>query len=75
MALKKEQKGEVLTKLKNILSTSQSVVFVNFHGLSVFNANQIRKALRSRNIGYVVAKKTPLKTKIMPRKKIGVILS
>ena len=58
MALTKEKKGEILKKLKDIVKDSESVVFVNFHGLPVSESAGIRKELRSKGVGYTVAKKT-----------------
>ena len=58
MAINKEKKESIITNVKNILKDSLSVVFVNFHGLSVFDTTEIRKTLRSKGLGYYVAKKT-----------------
>lgn len=58
MALTKEKKGEILTKLKKVVSDSVSMVLVNFHGLTMPDLSQIRKTLREKGIGYTVAKKT-----------------
>ncbi len=58
MAINKEKKGEILSKLKKIVKDSASVVFINFHALPVAESSQIRKALREKGVGYTVAKKT-----------------
>ena len=58
MAITKERKVEILKRLKEIFTKSESVVFVNFHGLPVAGENEMRKALHSQDIGYYVAKKT-----------------
>lgn len=58
MALSKEKKGEILSKLQNIVKDSATVVFINFHGLGVADSSVIRKALRGKGIGYTVAKKS-----------------
>ncbi len=58
MAISKEKKGEILSGLKKIVGDSVSLVFVNFHGLPVAESSIVRKALRSKGIGYTVAKKT-----------------
>lgn len=58
MALTKEKKVEIVSKLNDIVEKSQSVVFVNFHKLSVSEVNEMRKELHIRNVGYFVAKKT-----------------
>ena len=58
MAVSKEKKGEILTKLKKILKDSAGIVFINFHSLPVSESTKIRKVLRERDIGYTIAKKT-----------------
>ena len=58
MAINKEKKGEILSKLKKIVKDSVSVVFINFHALPVKESSEIRKNLRTKGIGYTVAKKT-----------------
>ena len=60
MAKTKAEKQKVLEKLERALAGAASVVFVNFHGLSVANANAMRRGLRKDGIGYFVAKKTLL---------------
>lgn len=61
MALKKEKKIEIVDKLKKIIKSAKSMVFVNFHGLNVAGASELRKKLKTEKIGYVVSKKTLLK--------------
>ncbi len=58
MAILKEKKKEILKKVKDAVDTSDSVVFVNFHGLGVSDTTELRKELRNKGIGYTVAKKT-----------------
>jgi large subunit ribosomal protein L10 len=58
MALSKSKKKEVLTKVSEVADTAKSVVFVNFHGLTVGNSTEMRKQLRSAGVNYTVAKKT-----------------
>lgn len=58
MAISKEKKADILEKLKDVADKASSVVFLNFHGLGVEDANQIRSDLRSKGVGYFVAKKT-----------------
>jgi len=64
MALTKAKKKEVLDKVKGILDTSSSVVFVNFHGLPVADTTDMRRDLREKQLGYYVAKKTLVKKAI-----------
>jgi len=61
MAIKKEKKKEIISSLEKVIKDSKSVVFVNFHKLLVKDASLIRRALKSENVGYVVAKKTLFK--------------
>ena len=58
MALNKAQKKVVLEKVTGIAEGAKSAVFVNFHGLTVGNATEIRKVLREAGVSYTVAKKT-----------------
>ena len=58
MAVSKEKKGEILSKLKKIVKDSASIVFINFHSLPVTESSAIRKALRAKGVGYTVAKKS-----------------
>ncbi|MCH7530047.1 50S ribosomal protein L10 [Patescibacteria group bacterium] len=58
MALTKEKKIEIVGKLKDIFKKSPSVVFVNFHGLSVADTGAMRSTFREQGVGYFVTKKT-----------------
>jgi large subunit ribosomal protein L10 len=58
MALTKNQKVEVLGELRTLLADTETIVFVNFKGLKVGDANAFRKSLREAGVGYKVAKKT-----------------
>ena len=58
MAISREKKKEILESLKKMAKEAVSVVFVNFHGLSVSDATEMRKGLRGKGVSYVVAKKT-----------------
>lgn len=57
MALTKNKKSEILEKLKG-LAEKESVVFVNFHGLSVLDTTIMRRALKEAGVSYFVTKKT-----------------
>lgn len=61
MAITRDKKGEILSKLKKIVQDSSSVVFINFHGLPVSESSAVRKELRGKNVGYMVSKKTLIK--------------
>jgi large subunit ribosomal protein L10 len=58
MAITKEQKKEIVAKLKDALSEAKSLVFVNFHGLKVSGISEMRRALRGAGVSYFVAKKS-----------------
>ncbi|KKS77793.1 MAG: 50S ribosomal protein L10 [Parcubacteria group bacterium GW2011_GWC1_43_11b] len=58
MAISKQKKEEIVAKVKEAATKAKTLVFVNFHGLPVATATEMRKSLRERGIGYVVAKKT-----------------
>ena len=56
----RKQKEETVKKLKEKLALSSFIAFLNFHGLSVAKASELRRALRKVGAGYMVAKKTLL---------------
>jgi large subunit ribosomal protein L10 len=58
VAITKQKKSEILEKLKVIIDKSKSVVFVNFHGLSVGDTTSMRSNLREESVDYFVSKKT-----------------
>lgn len=61
MAITRQKKEEILKNLRENIKQANIVVFVNFHGLSVLKAMELRKMLRQIGAGYVVAKKTIIK--------------
>ncbi len=61
MAISKQKKGEILNKLQDIAKANPSILFVNFHKLTVADATALRRALRAAGVGYFVAKKTLIK--------------
>jgi len=61
MAIAKEKKEEILKDIEERSKNASSLVFVNFHGLDVASANDLRKRLRESGVGYLVAKKTLIK--------------
>lgn len=58
MAITKAKKGEVVDKLKSAFKSAQSLVFVNFKGLTVGNTTDLRRTLKKEGVSYSVAKKT-----------------
>ncbi len=73
MAVTKQKKMEILEGLKNSLKDAGSVVFVKFHALTVSEVNELRKALRVKNVSYKVAKKTLVKKALEDAKYQGEI--
>lgn len=58
MPIAKDKKRQILDTLRKIAKEAKNITFVNFHGLSVSDANAVRRALRKAGVGYLVAKKT-----------------
>lgn len=54
----KQKKEETLKELKADFKNAKSVVFVNFHGVTVKMASDLRKLLSTAGAKYFVAKKT-----------------
>ncbi len=71
MAISKEKKKGILDKVKKIFDEAKTVVFVNFHGLSVKNATDLRQSLRKAEIGYFVAKKTLIRKVLEDKNLLG----
>lgn len=61
MAVTKGQKDDILAGLKDQFSRAQGVVFSEFSGLSVEDAQTLRRGLREAGVEYKVAKKTLIK--------------
>jgi len=59
--LLKSKKEEMIKDLEAAVSGSESVVFVNFHGMKVHDETMLRKELRDQGVGYKVSRKTLLK--------------
>lgn len=59
--LLKTKKGEIIKDLEKEIKGSQSMVFVNFHGLNVADETVLRRDLRSQEVNYKVSRKTLLK--------------
>jgi len=57
VAITKQKKVEILKNLETIVKDSGSIVLTNFKGLSVADATAMRRELKSKGIGYYVAKK------------------
>jgi len=61
MPLSREQKQEIVKNLADKLKNSKSVVFSDFHGLTVSDSEDLRISLREQKIEYQVIKKNLLK--------------
>lgn len=51
----------MIKDLEKSIKDSESVVFVNFHGLKVGDETILRRELRDKEVGYKVSRKTLLK--------------
>jgi large subunit ribosomal protein L10 len=54
----REQKFAVVDKLAKAFKSAKSVAFANYQGLTVAQADTLRKNAREANVDYMVAKKT-----------------
>lgn len=67
MAITKEKKQSIISSFADILTSSQSVVFVKFDKLTVADAQSLRRKLRASEVGYKVGKKSLLKRALEDR--------
>lgn len=58
MPITKSKKEEILSELKENFKKAEFAAFVNFHGLNVSAASELRRLLGGLNTKYLVAKKT-----------------
>jgi large subunit ribosomal protein L10 len=61
MAVTKQKKVEVLTKVEQAVADAGSIVFVKTKGLPVIETQSMRTKLRESDVSYYVAKKTLIK--------------
>ena len=61
MPLLKSKKEEMIKDIEKAVKESESVVFVNFHGISAGDETILRRDLRNQNVAYRVSRKTLLK--------------
>ena len=71
MARTKEQKKEIIEKLKKIMDGANSMVFVNVHGLKVSDATIMRRELTKNKVGFFVAKKSLTGLALVEKKYTG----
>ena len=58
MPITKADKQAMLKSVDTAVKGAKTVVFVNFHGLTVADVTEVRRNLRANKVGYLVAKKT-----------------
>ena len=58
--LQKSKKEEMIKDLEGVIKDSESLVFVNFHGLKVSDETILRRDLRNQGVNYKVSRKTLL---------------
>jgi large subunit ribosomal protein L10 len=58
--LLKSKKEEMVKDMEKVIKASESVVFVNFHGLKVHDETILRRELRREGVGYKIGRKTLL---------------
>lgn len=58
--LQKSKKEEMIKDLEGAIKNSESLVFVNFHGLKVSDETKLRSELREQGVSYRVSRKTLL---------------
>jgi large subunit ribosomal protein L10 len=58
--LLKSKKEEIVKELEKAIKASESVVFVNFHGLNAGEETMLRRELRDKGVSYKVSRKTLL---------------
>ena len=65
--LQKSKKEEIVKDLEKNIKGSESVVFVNFHGMNVADETILRKELRGKGVDYKVSRKTLLKRALLKK--------
>jgi large subunit ribosomal protein L10 len=58
--LQKSKKEKIIKDLEEAIKGSESLVFVNFHGLKVNDETMLRRDLRKEGVNYKVSRKTLL---------------
>lgn len=61
MAITREKKEAIVEKLSGVKESAESIVFVNFNGLSVSESTDMRTKLRDAGVEYFVTKKSLIK--------------
>lgn len=71
MARTKTQKKEIIEKVSTLMDSAKSIVFVNIHGLKIDGATKMRRALKSEQVGFFVAKKSLTSLALAKKKYAG----
>ena len=58
MAISRQKKEEVLSKVEGVAKDAKTIVFANFKRLPVAQVTEMRRGLRAQGVGYMVAKKS-----------------
>ena len=61
MSANLEAKKTAVEEIKNLISSSKSIVLVDYKGISVSNDTVLRKSMRENNVVYKVIKNTLFK--------------
>jgi len=69
--LQKSKKEEIIKELEGAIKESESLVFVNFHGLKVSDETLLRRDLRKEGVNYKVSRKSLL-ARALKGKALGV---
>lgn len=59
--LTKEKKKKIVAEFEKVVTQSKSVVFLNFHGISVADSNILRRKIKTEGVDLKVARKTLIK--------------
>ena len=73
MPITKAKKTAILGKLKDVFDNSNTMVFVNFHGLTVGEMMVLRRDLKASQVNYLVSKKSLVKKVLKDSKTKGEI--
>lgn len=71
MAITRQKKADILSKLGEVMKQTASGVFVSFKGLTVAEVNELRSALKADKVKYQVVKKTLLKRSLNDKNLAG----
>jgi large subunit ribosomal protein L10 len=71
MPVSKEKKQQIWQDVNSALDAKGSIVFANFHGLTVADTTTLRKHMRTEGVSYLVAKKSIVKKILRERNVSG----